>query len=192
MSVITSMISWVICIFAIVSSVAVTIVLWLTYIDIQKTKDYAESTKLEEFVRNETFICATAIIATVIMVKCFAYIHRMKYSIRLGLLFNIHIVTTMHILISKLVLLLILFLFFISKWTDYCNHYSLYSTKETKRFSCFIWRGKQLHVGNAKFDTSFRSCNVCFVFVFDLLGDRCRMSGDYKRTESEQCDNSNI
>lgn len=70
MSVITSVISWVICIFAVVSSVAVTIVLWITYIDVRKTADanINKETQLQEILRNESVIYATAIIATVIMV----------------------------------------------------------------------------------------------------------------------------
>lgn len=69
MSVITSVISWVICIFAVISSIAVTIVLWITYFDIRKTEDAKiKYTQFEEFLRNETVIYATAIIATVIMV----------------------------------------------------------------------------------------------------------------------------
>lgn len=69
MSVITSVISWVICIFAVISSIAVTVVLWITYFDIRKTENAdIEYTRLEEFLRNETVLYATAIIATVIMV----------------------------------------------------------------------------------------------------------------------------
>lgn len=83
MSVITSVISWVICIFAAISSIAVTIVLWITYFDIRKTEDTNNKyTQFEEFLRNETVIYATAIIATVIMV--------IDFLTRLGLLFNTH------------------------------------------------------------------------------------------------------
>lgn len=69
MSVITSVISWVICIFAVISSIAVTVVLWITYYDIRNTEtDQIESSRFEEFLRNETVVYATAIVATVIMV----------------------------------------------------------------------------------------------------------------------------
>lgn len=69
MSVITSIISWVICVFAVLSSVAITIVLWITYFDIQKTQDAkVKYTHFEEFLHNETVLYATAIVATVIMV----------------------------------------------------------------------------------------------------------------------------
>lgn len=69
MSVITSVISWVICIFAVISSIAVTVVLWITYYDIRNTEtDQIESSRFEEFLRNETVVYVTAIVATVIMV----------------------------------------------------------------------------------------------------------------------------
>lgn len=72
MSVITSIISWVICIFAAISSVGITIVLWVTYINIRKTDDFKiKYTHFDEFLRNETVIYATAIVATVIMVIIF-------------------------------------------------------------------------------------------------------------------------
>lgn len=69
MGFLASIISWVICIFAIVASVAVTTVLWLTYFDVKNKADATiKYSYLEEFVRNETAIYALAIIATVIMV----------------------------------------------------------------------------------------------------------------------------
>lgn len=69
MSVITSVISWVICIFAVIASIAVTVVLWITYFDIRKTEhDKIEYTRLEEFLRNESVVYGTAIVASVIMV----------------------------------------------------------------------------------------------------------------------------
>lgn len=70
MGVLTSIISWFICIFAVLVSVAVTVVLWLTYFDVRNQHDAKiKYSYLEEFVRNETAIYAVAIIATVIMVK---------------------------------------------------------------------------------------------------------------------------
>lgn len=69
MGVLTSIISWLICIFAIIASIAITVVLWLTYFDIRKTQDTKiKYSYFEEFLRNETAIYAMAIIATVIMV----------------------------------------------------------------------------------------------------------------------------
>lgn len=69
MGVLTSIISWLICIFAIIASIAITVVLWLTYYDIRKTQDAKiKYSYFEEFLRNETAIYAMAIIATVIMV----------------------------------------------------------------------------------------------------------------------------
>lgn len=69
MGILTSIIAWVICVFAIVASVAVTVVLWLTYFDVRnKTDTSIKYSYLEEFLRNETAIYALAIIATVIMV----------------------------------------------------------------------------------------------------------------------------
>lgn len=69
MGILTSIISWCICIFAIVASVAVTVVLWVTYFDVRHNKGVENYSHLEEFIRNETAIYAVAIIATVIMVR---------------------------------------------------------------------------------------------------------------------------
>lgn len=69
MGILTNIISWFICVFAIVASIAITTVLWLTYYDIRNKQDSTiKYSYLEEFVRNETAIYALAIIATVIMV----------------------------------------------------------------------------------------------------------------------------
>lgn len=69
MGILTNIISWFICIFALVASVAVTVVLWMTYFDVRNQRDTTiKYSYLEEFVRNETAIYAVAIIATVIMV----------------------------------------------------------------------------------------------------------------------------
>lgn len=70
MGVLTSIISWLICIFAVIASIAITVVLWLTYFDVRKTQDAKiKYSYFEEFLRNETMIYAMAIIATVIMVR---------------------------------------------------------------------------------------------------------------------------
>lgn len=74
MGVLTNIIAWIICVFAVIASVAITVVLWITYIDIKKNQDTkAQYTFLEEFLRNETLVYATAIIATVIMVSTFSF-----------------------------------------------------------------------------------------------------------------------
>lgn len=96
MSVITSVISWVICIFAVISSIAVTVVLWIAYFDMRKKEnEEIDSTLFEEFLRNETVLYATAIIATVIMVIDFLRFITYYFSIRF-LLINIHFVNTIH------------------------------------------------------------------------------------------------
>lgn len=70
MGVLTSIISWVICVFAVLASIGITVVLWATYFDIRKTQDSKiKYSYFDEFLRNETAIYAMAIIATVIMVK---------------------------------------------------------------------------------------------------------------------------
>lgn len=70
MGVLTNIISWFVCVFAIVASVAVTTVLWLTYYDLRNKHDTTiKYSYLEQFIRNETAIYALAIIATVIMVN---------------------------------------------------------------------------------------------------------------------------
>lgn len=70
MGVLTSIISWLICIFAIVASIAITVVLWLTYFDVRNTQDdNIKYSHFEEFLRNETMIHAMAILATIIMVR---------------------------------------------------------------------------------------------------------------------------
>lgn len=65
----TSLISWMICIFVTLSSVAITAILWWTYYDIRHVdQSKVKWSILEEFVRNETGIYVLAIIATIIMV----------------------------------------------------------------------------------------------------------------------------
>ncbi len=61
----THLISWLICIFVVIASVAITVVLWMTYYNI---KDVQNESLLQEFVRNETAIYVLAIIATIVMV----------------------------------------------------------------------------------------------------------------------------
>lgn len=65
----THLISWLICIFAVVASIAITVILWLTYYNIKHDLDINEQhSLLQEFVRNETAVYVLAIIATIIMV----------------------------------------------------------------------------------------------------------------------------
>lgn len=68
MHVLTSIISWLICILVAVSAVAITAVLWWTYYTIRHDKQRAVHSLLEEFVRNETAVYILAIIATVVMI----------------------------------------------------------------------------------------------------------------------------
>lgn len=64
-----SLISWLICVFVAVTSIAITGILWWTYYDIRHQQDSAVKWSiLEEFVRNETAVYALAIIATIVMV----------------------------------------------------------------------------------------------------------------------------
>lgn len=73
MGVLTNIISWVIALFTLTASIAITVVLWTTYLDIRKTQDAKiKYSYFEEFLRNETAIYAMAIIATIIMVSHFA------------------------------------------------------------------------------------------------------------------------
>lgn len=61
----TQIISWLICIFVGIASIALTVVLWLTYYDIKHKKEHAELSQLAQFVQNETAVYVFAIIATV-------------------------------------------------------------------------------------------------------------------------------
>lgn len=61
----TQIISWLICIFVGVASIAITALLWWTYYDIKHKKENAELSQLAQFVQNETAVYVFAIIATV-------------------------------------------------------------------------------------------------------------------------------
>lgn len=61
----THIISWLICIFVGVASIALTVLLWWTYYDIKNKKEHAELSQLAQFVQNETAVYVFAIIATV-------------------------------------------------------------------------------------------------------------------------------
>jgi solute carrier family 44 (choline transporter-like protein), member 1 len=60
----TQIISWLICIFVGVASIAITGLLWWTYYDIKHKKDHSELSQLGQFVQNETAVYIFAIIAT--------------------------------------------------------------------------------------------------------------------------------
>lgn len=115
MGVLTSIISWVICLLAISASIGITAVLWVTYYDIRKTQDAKiKYSYFDEFLRNETAIYAMAIIATIIMVLiCF--------------LSNKNI---------KITQSLIVYLF--SKCLDRFDRYSLFIAKKIKRSCRFV------------------------------------------------------
>lgn len=60
----TQIISWLICIFVGVASIAITALLWWTYYDIRKNKENAELAQLSQYLSNETAVYVFAIIAT--------------------------------------------------------------------------------------------------------------------------------
>lgn len=60
----TQIISWLICIFVAVVSIAITGLLWWTYYDIKQKKENLELSQLQQFVQNESAVFIFAIIAT--------------------------------------------------------------------------------------------------------------------------------
>lgn len=68
MHILTSIISWLICILVAVSSIAITAVLWWTYYGIRHDAHFEAHSLLQQFVRNETAVYVLAIIATIVMV----------------------------------------------------------------------------------------------------------------------------
>lgn len=65
----THLISWLICIFVVIASISITVILWMTYYNIKHDLDINEAhSMLQEFVRNETAVYVLAIIATIVMV----------------------------------------------------------------------------------------------------------------------------
>ena len=60
----TQIISWLICIFVGVASIAIAGLLWWTYFDIKNKKEHAELSQLSQFIQNETAVYVFAIIAT--------------------------------------------------------------------------------------------------------------------------------
>lgn len=60
----TQFVSWLICIFVGLASIAITALLWYTYYDIKNKKEHAELSQLSQFVQNESAVFVFAIIAT--------------------------------------------------------------------------------------------------------------------------------
>lgn len=75
----TQIISWLICIFVGVASIALTGLLWYTYYEIKKKKESNEEfSQLGQFVQNETAVFVFAIIATVAMIILLIVIYLMS------------------------------------------------------------------------------------------------------------------
>lgn len=60
----TQIISWLICIFVGITSIAVTVLLWWTYYDIKKKNERGELSELTQYIQNETAVYVFAIMAT--------------------------------------------------------------------------------------------------------------------------------
>ncbi|KAG5678794.1 hypothetical protein PVAND_008429 [Polypedilum vanderplanki] len=74
----TQIISWLICIFVGVASIAITILLWYTYFEIKKKKDSSELSQLAQYLQNETAVYVFAIIATIVMIILIVVIYFMS------------------------------------------------------------------------------------------------------------------
>lgn len=74
----TQIISWLICIFVVVASVGITVVLWMTYYDIKNNKNNETLSQLSQFVRNETGIYVLAILATILLIFLLVTIYFMS------------------------------------------------------------------------------------------------------------------
>ena len=64
----TKVISWLICIFVVIATVGITVILWMTYYDIKNDKNNEALSQLSQFVRNETGVYVLAILATILMI----------------------------------------------------------------------------------------------------------------------------
>lgn len=74
---VTNIIAWFICVFVTVASIAISVILWLTYYDVVHNEDRAiEFSQFEEFIRNENALYAMAIIASIVAVGFAAHTHR--------------------------------------------------------------------------------------------------------------------
>jgi solute carrier family 44 (choline transporter-like protein), member 1 len=75
----TKIISWVICVFVVVVSIALTGVLWWTYYDVKHNLDRKINVPLlEEAVKNESALFVLAIVSTIIMVLLILIVYFMK------------------------------------------------------------------------------------------------------------------
>lgn len=74
----TQIISWLICIFVGVASIAITVLLWYTYYDIKRKKESAELNQLAQYLQNETAVYVFAIIATIVMIILLVVIYFMS------------------------------------------------------------------------------------------------------------------
>ncbi|XP_055376186.1 choline transporter-like 1 isoform X2 [Condylostylus longicornis] len=75
----TKIVSWLICIFVVIASIAFTVVLWWAYYSMKQKKDLSvKYSMLEEFLRNETAIYVLAIIATIIMILLIIIVYYLK------------------------------------------------------------------------------------------------------------------
>lgn len=74
----TQIISWLICIFVGVASIAITVLLWWTYYDIKKNKDEAQIAQLSKYLSNETAVYVFAILATIVMIVLLFVIYLMS------------------------------------------------------------------------------------------------------------------
>ena len=69
----TRLVSWLICVFVIIASIGLTVVLWYTYYNIRHKPDgNVQYSLLEEFVRNQQAVLTLAVLATITMV-CYCY-----------------------------------------------------------------------------------------------------------------------
>lgn len=67
---VASLISWFICVFVTVASIAITVILWMTYYDVSQQKQTNVGySQFEEFIRNENALYAMAIIASIVVVS---------------------------------------------------------------------------------------------------------------------------
>lgn len=72
----TQIISWLICIIVAVASIAITVILWVTYYNIRNGANSEKVSLLEETLKNETVLYALAIIATIVMVSGLQVLYR--------------------------------------------------------------------------------------------------------------------
>lgn len=143
-----SLISWLICIFVGLSSIAITGILWWTYYDIRHTDESkVKWSILEEFVRNESAVYVLAIIASIVMVISIS--HQSIEPITKVLLFaGLHS----------------------------CNHFL--PSLETQRLSCTVWRGQQMYVLASRSDGSAHFGDYRISALPDILVGRRSLFGN--------------